>query len=78
MKRSLHIVWHLLSGLAVIAGFSAAVMLLWNVLLPQIFGITAVNFWQALGLLALSKILFGGFGFGSYFGHKHNYRNPIR
>jgi hypothetical protein len=35
---------------------------LWNALLPPLFGLPAVTFWQALGLLALSRILFGGFG----------------
>ena len=36
---------------------------LWNVLLPPLFGLPAVTFWQALGLLVLCRILFGGFGF---------------
>ena len=35
---------------------------LWNWLLPALFGWPAVTFWQALGLLALCRILFGGFG----------------
>ena len=38
------------------------VMRLWNWLLPQIFGWSEITFWQALGLLALCRILFGGFG----------------
>jgi hypothetical protein len=79
MKRNLHIVLHLLSGLAAIAGFSATVMLLWNALLPQIFGIQAVNFWQATGLLVLCRILFGSFGGGRMFGIKGAFhKNPIR
>jgi len=36
---------------------------LWNWLLPTLFGWPQVTFWQALGLLALSRILFGGRGF---------------
>jgi hypothetical protein len=35
---------------------------LWNALLPPLFGLPSVTFWQALGLLVLSRILFGGFG----------------
>jgi hypothetical protein len=46
------------------AGFSAAVMLLWNWLMPSMFGLAVINFWQALGLLALGRILFGSFGIG--------------
>ena len=41
---------------------TATVMLLWNWLMPELFGLTEVSFWQALGILILSKILFGGFG----------------
>ena len=48
--------------LAVAAGFSAVVMALWNWLMPAIFGIGEVNFWQALGLFVLCRILFGDFG----------------
>ena len=48
------------------------VRLLWNWLLPPLFGWPAVTFWQALGLLALCRILFGGFG-----GHR-SHRSGIR
>ena len=41
--------------------FSFVVMRLWNWLTPTLFGWHVINFWQALGLLILSKILFGGF-----------------
>jgi hypothetical protein len=37
------------------------VMLLWNWLLPPLFGWSTLGFWQALGLLVLARILFGGF-----------------
>jgi hypothetical protein len=50
----------LFATLAVTA-VSFLVMSLWNVLMPGIFAIRAISFWQALGLLVLSKILFGGF-----------------
>jgi hypothetical protein len=38
------------------------VMYLWNWLMPPLFGWPLLTFWQALGILALSRILFGGFG----------------
>ena len=38
------------------------VMSLWNWLLPPLFGLPAITFWQGLGLLLLCRILFGGFG----------------
>jgi hypothetical protein len=43
-----------------VAVVGAVVMALWNALLPVLFGWPAIGFWQALGLLLLSKILFGG------------------
>jgi hypothetical protein len=50
-------------GMAVfIAVGGELVRLLWNALLPALFGWPRVTFWQALGLLALCRILFGGFG----------------
>ncbi len=55
------------------AGFSLAVMLLWNALLPAIIGVAVINYWQALGLLVLARILFGGIGGGRRFGrHGHH------
>ena len=47
-----------------LVGFIAGqlVMSLWNWLLPSLFGWRAITFWQALGILALCRILFGGFG----------------
>ena len=41
--------------------FGAIVMGLWNAILPAVIGVKAINLWQALGILLLSKILFGGF-----------------
>jgi hypothetical protein len=41
--------------------FSFVVMGLWNWLVPGVFGGHTITFWQALGLLILSKVLFGGF-----------------
>jgi hypothetical protein len=41
--------------------FSFVVMWLWNWLMPAVFGLRTVTIWQAVGLLLLCKILFGGF-----------------
>jgi len=60
--------WIFLAPLAIvgfllfIAAGGTIVMLLWNWLVPPLFGWRAIAFWQALGLLALCRILFGGFG----------------
>jgi hypothetical protein len=41
--------------------FGFIVQGLWNWLMPALFGLHGITFWQALGLFLLSKILFGGF-----------------
>ena len=43
------------------AVLSFVIMSLWNWLMPGLFALHRISFWQALGLLLLSKILFGGF-----------------
>ncbi|MDR3271926.1 MAG: hypothetical protein LBT29_00385 [Flavobacteriaceae bacterium] len=62
MKK--HIVKFVCGAIVAIAIFSALVMLLWNALLPSIFGLAHISFWQALGLLVLARLFFSGFGGG--------------
>ncbi len=52
----------LVFGSIAIAVFGFIVMSLWNAILPAVIGVKAITFIQALGILVLSKILFGGFG----------------
>ena len=59
---------------AFVAIFGELVMHLWNWLLPPLFGWRQVTFWQALGLLILCRILFGGFGGG----HRQDRRAKLR
>jgi len=54
-------------AIAIVLVFSFVVMLLWNWLIPAIFDGPRINFPQALGLLALSKVLLG-FGRGGWGG----------
>lgn len=52
-------------GIAIIAFmflFGYITMRLWNWLMPEIFGLTTLTYWQAFGILVLAKIFFGGFG----------------
>jgi hypothetical protein len=62
MKRGSKAVMIVAFVVAVGALLSFIVMTLWNMILPAaVTGINPINFWQALGLLILSKILFSGF-----------------
>jgi hypothetical protein len=60
--------WIFIAPLAILAMLLFAfiggeiVLHLWNWLLPPLFGWRQITFWQALGLLALCRILFGGIG----------------
>jgi len=47
-------------GLAILFGF--VIMWLWNWLMPELFGLTTLTYWQAVGLFILFKILLGGCG----------------
>ena len=57
--------------IAAILLFSAVVMALWNAILPAVLGVQTISFIQAMGILLLSKILFGGFHGKKSWGGEH-------
>jgi len=74
MKRrfwAMKIVGMILLGALFVLAFGFVVMGLWNAILPAVLGVKTVTFVQALGILVLSKILFGGFRGGGGRGWKH-------
>jgi len=44
----------LVIGAIFFAGFGQAVHYLWNWLMPEIFGLHAITYWQSIGLLGLA------------------------
>ncbi len=58
-------------GIFAVAAFGWITMLLWNWLMPALFdgAVATISYWQAMGILVLSKILFSGFGGGKGHGH---------
>lgn len=52
--------------------FGYALMYLWNWLMPDIFGLKEISYWQGFGIVILAKILFGSFGH-HHGGHIHNH-----
>jgi cytochrome b subunit of formate dehydrogenase len=54
------------------------VQYLWNWLLPTLFGWRTITFWQALALLVLCRILFGGFSSGGHRGMGMGMRRRMR
>jgi hypothetical protein len=63
MKHFLHFIGFVILTVVAASALGVAVMLLWNWLVPAIFGFAAIGFWQALGLFALCRLLIGGLGF---------------
>jgi hypothetical protein len=61
-------------GVAAVFGFTLVVMLLWNALVPELFKGPELGYWQTLGLLVLSKILFSGIGGGGKGERSHHSR----
>ncbi|OGU34623.1 MAG: hypothetical protein A2068_14665 [Ignavibacteria bacterium GWB2_35_6b] len=50
--------------------FGYFVMLLWNWLMPEIFGLPELTYWQAAGVIILARLLFGGMGHHNHDKHK--------
>ena len=69
LKRVLWIAPLAILGILLFVFIGGQIVLhLWNWLLPPLFGWRAITFWQAIGLLILCRILFGG----------HGWRGPVR
>jgi len=58
--------------------FGGVVMLLWNNVLAEVLHISTVTFWQALGILVLSKILFGSFSGGRSWRRDHSWKHRLQ
>lgn len=60
---------------AFLFGFIA--MGLWNWLMPMVFGVKTLDYWQTVGLLVLSWIFFGRFGGGHWHGGGRHWRHRL-
>ncbi len=68
--RLLHIARHVSFAIVIAAAvfmlFGTIVLHLWNAVMPQLFGVGHLDFWRAVGLLLLARILVGGFHHGGF------------
>ena len=55
--------------------FGFLVKWLWNALMPELFGLTQITYWQAFGIVVLAKLLFGTFGHKTH-DHDERSRHP--
>ncbi len=65
-RRGLRIIFMFLWGL-ILAGFFALILgwfveILWNRLMPDLFNLKEISYWQAVGIVLLAKLIFGRFG----------------
>ena len=70
LSRGVRIAGMVILGIAAAAVFALVfgvlVMLLWNWLMPLIFGLPQITYWQAFGIIILAKLVFGTFGHGRH------------
>ncbi|CAM3402478.1 hypothetical protein [Zobellia roscoffensis] len=71
IKKIVKVIFYIIAGIAFLLLFAYIFMYLWNWLMPEIFGLTTLTYWQAAGLLILSKIIFGSFSEGGGRKKKH-------
>ncbi|MCD6322317.1 MAG: hypothetical protein J7L77_04765 [Clostridiales bacterium] len=79
-RRPLKIAGMIIGGILV-AGLMAflfgwVLMLLWNWLMPTIFGLTTITYWQGFGIFFLAKLLFGFGGEHSSDNRKNKKKEP--
>jgi hypothetical protein len=71
--RALWIILAIIGFTAFAFLFGAIVMWLWNWLMPVIFHLGVITYWQAVGLAILGRLLFGGFHHGHHHPGRHRF-----
>src|SRR6056297_1356927 len=66
VKKGVKIFFFILLGISIAFMVGYIVMRLWNWLMPHLFGLPQVSYWEAVGVLILAKIIFGFGGGGSH------------
>ncbi|MFH6602847.1 hypothetical protein ACEZ3G_05120 [Maribacter algicola] len=56
------VLFMILAAIVFVLLFGYGFMLLWNWLMPDVFGLPMLNYWKAVGLLVMAKLLFSSFG----------------
>lgn len=74
--RAMWIVLGILGFTALLFLFAAAIMWLWNGLMPPIFHLGVITYWQAIGLAVLARLLFGNMHHGPHHGSRNRRFGP--
>ena len=62
VSRAFKIFFMIIFAILFVLLMGYGIMWLWNWLIPDLFGLKTIGYWQAVGILALARILFGGLG----------------
>jgi len=60
-RRTLRILKFAAIAIVGLGVFGLVVKSLWNWLMPELFGVRSITYWQALGVWLLGRLLFGSF-----------------
>jgi len=78
-SKALHVIGWVIVGvlfaLLFALGFGFLVQWIWNAIMPEIFGLGRVGFWQAVGIVVLAKLLFGRVGVPRHNDNDRRYRH---
>lgn len=77
VMKVLKVIGMALLGIAAAFLFGLVILLLWNWLMPHIFGLPEITYWEGVGLLILSCILFGRMS-GGPSGEKKKDKDSVR
>ena len=82
ISRALHIGGMVLAGITfacVMAFvFGLVVQWIWNWLMPGLFGLSEISYWQAFGMIILGRIIFGGIGHNNHSHSRKKYEQADR
>lgn len=77
VKKGFKILFYILFGIAVVFLIGYILMRLWNWLMPDLFGLPEIDYWKAMGILLLAKIIFGFGGGGGHSKKEKGKRKPF-
>ncbi len=72
-RRAFKVFFMIIAAIVFLLLFGYGFMLLWNWLMPEVFGLPILSYWKAVGILIMAKLLFGNF---TGKGHKKYSKKP--
>lgn len=60
-KGAFKVIFMIIAAILFLLLFGYGFMLLWNWLMPEVFGLPSLSYWQGVGILVMAKLLFGNF-----------------